>query len=200
MPSQTFLQLKSPKKEKIEKILLDVFCKQPVSLVKVSEIVEAMAMSRGAFYKYFTDLEDAYHYIVKKYSGVVHGDILQAISQNEHDFFQGIKHYLAWCGQLDQTSEEWKILKLLTQSNELSGGKRVKLSADSPMLTQWTTLLKNNQFQMSTTEEALSFLYFVMALVMDSIKDLIVNDWSADELVQDFHYKASWLSNGLHTK
>ncbi|MGM0125668.1 hypothetical protein IGI37_003067 [Enterococcus sp. AZ194] len=197
MPSQTFLQLKSPKKEKIEAVLLNIFYQTPISQVKVSEIVEATGMSRGAFYKYFDDLEDAYTYVVKKYSGILHGDILESINKNKSDFFSGIEEYLDWCGRLDHASEEWKILKLLTQSNELSGVKRAKISSDSPMITQWTDLLGNNQFQINDTKEAVSFLYFVMALVMDSVKDLIANDWTAEELVQDFHYKTEWLLKGL---
>ena len=49
-------------------ILLENFYNCHVSQVKVSEIVEAMQMSRGAFYKYFQDLEDAYTYLIHKCS------------------------------------------------------------------------------------------------------------------------------------
>ena len=34
-------------------------------------------MSRGSFYKYFEDLEDAYQYIIKKNSAIIHQDILR---------------------------------------------------------------------------------------------------------------------------
>lgn len=37
----------------MDTVLLDIFYNQPVSQVKVSQIVEETEISRGAFYKYF---------------------------------------------------------------------------------------------------------------------------------------------------
>ncbi len=68
MPKETFLNLSQKKKQHIEQILLEKFYNRHISQVKVSEIVEAMQMSRGAFYKYFQDLEDAYSYLIHKYA------------------------------------------------------------------------------------------------------------------------------------
>lgn len=53
MPKETFFNISKEKQQWILEILLDTFYDQHISQVKVSEIVEAMGMSRGAFYKYF---------------------------------------------------------------------------------------------------------------------------------------------------
>lgn len=68
------------------------------------------------------------------------------------------------------------------------------------MVQQWLDLLKINQITMDTTEEAISFLYFVMALVMNSLTDYMVNQWTAEELVEDFRYKVKWLEIGIKSK
>ena len=68
------------------------------------------------------------------------------------------------------------------------------------MVQQWLDLLKINQITMDTTEEAISFLYFVMALVMNSLTDYMVNQWTAEELVEDFRYKVKWLEIGVKSK
>lgn len=66
MPKDTFINLPIERQSRIETILLDIFSEKHLSRVNVSEIVEKMQMSRGSFYKYFEDLEDAYQYIIKK--------------------------------------------------------------------------------------------------------------------------------------
>lgn len=96
MPKETFFNLSNAKKQRIDDLLLEIFCSQHISQVKVSEIVDKMGMSRGAFYKYFQDLEDAYLYTIKSSSHIVHQDILKFISENKQHFFLGIEKYLEW--------------------------------------------------------------------------------------------------------
>ncbi len=91
MPKSTFLNLPNEKKQRLIEILLENFSARHISQVKVADIVEDMAMSRGAFYKYFEDLEDAYTYTIQYYSIQIHRDILKYISQNKQDFFKELK-------------------------------------------------------------------------------------------------------------
>ena len=111
MPKSTFLNLPNEKKQRLIEILLENFSARHISQVKVADIVEDMAMSRGAFYKYFEDLEDAYTYTIQYYSIQIHRDILKYISQNKQDFFQGIENYLAWCSELEQKSSYWQAIR-----------------------------------------------------------------------------------------
>lgn len=197
MPSETFLCLKKEKKEMITAILLDEFYAQHVSQVKVAAIVCKAKISRGAFYKYFHNLEDAYAYTVKECSKQIHGDIFRFIAKDKNDFFAGVEGYLSWCAQCAPNDSNWKKIKLCTQSGSFSRTKRESLAADSPMLRQWLALLKENQFTITETKEAVSFLYFVMALVMDSLTDFITNDWQAAQLIEDFRYKVQWIQHGV---
>lgn len=64
MPKATFNNLPPEKKIVVRNVLLKIFSDKPISQVKVSEIVEALQMSRGIFYKYFEDLNDAYDYLI----------------------------------------------------------------------------------------------------------------------------------------
>ncbi|WP_206854115.1 TetR family transcriptional regulator [Candidatus Enterococcus mangumiae] len=200
MPKETFFNISKEKQQWILEILLDKFYDRHISQVKVSEIVEAMEMSRGAFYKYFQDLEDAYTFTVRNYSNRVHGDIIASINRNRDHFFLGIEEYLAWCGGLSKDSPYWRSIKLLTRASDLGSSKRLPTNHDSSMVQQWLDLLKINQISMDTTEEAISFLYFVMALVMNSLTDYMVNQWTAEELIEDFRYKVKWLEIGIKSK
>lgn len=197
MPSETFFHLKEEKRRKIDTVLLNEFYQQHVSQVKVAAIVEKSGISRGAFYKYFHDLEDAYAYVVKEYSDSVHADILLFINKNKNDFFYGIEQYLLWCSHFTSEDSNWKKLKLCTQSNLLSRTKRDPISSSAPMFTQWIKLLEYNQFNIVDSDEAISFLHFIMALVMDAITDFISNEWSSEELIADFRYRSRWIQQGI---
>ncbi|WP_368024275.1 TetR/AcrR family transcriptional regulator [Enterococcus sp. C57] len=200
MPKSTFLNLPNEKKQRLIEILLENFSARHISQVKVADIVEDMAMSRGAFYKYFEDLEDAYTYTIQYYSIQIHRDILKYISQNKQDFFQGIENYLAWCSELEQKSSYWQAIRFLTRSDDFTNHQRTKPSAGSGRLKEWFKLLKANGFYITSEEEAISFLYFVMDLVINSLTDYIANDWTTDELLQDYRYKVKWLQRGLKTE
>lgn len=200
MPKSTFLNLPNEKKQRLIEILLENFSARHISQVKVADIVEDMAMSRGAFYKYFEDLEDAYTYTIQYYSIQIHRDILKYISQNKQDFFQGIENYLAWCSELEQKSSYWQAISFLTRSDDFTNHQRTKPSAESGRLKEWFKLLKANGFHITSEEEAISFLYFVMGLVINSLTDYIANDWTTDELLQDYRYKVKWLQRGLNTE
>lgn len=197
MPKDTFLNLSAPKKEKIDMILLDTFYNQSVSQVKVSHIVEQMEMSRGAFYKYFVDLEDAYDYIVKQQSILIHQDIIDYIAQHKNNFFHGIEQYLVFCSHLETDSAYWKGLLLLTRADYQRTMKRLDLDDSSHMLKEWIKLLENNEFTIHETQEAVSFLYFIMEIVMNSLTDFIINDWTPEELILDYHYKIKWITKGI---
>ncbi|EOS7779691.1 TetR/AcrR family transcriptional regulator [Enterococcus hirae] len=200
MPKSTFLNLPNEKKQRLIEILLENFSARHISQVKVADIVEDMAMSRGAFYKYFEDLEDAYTYTIQYCSIQIHRDILKYISQNKQDFFQGIENYLAWCSELEQKSSYWQAIRFLTRSDDFTNHQRTKPSAESGRLKEWFKLLKANGFHITSEEEAISFLYFVMDLVINSLTDYIANDWTTDELLQDYRYKVKWLQKGLKTE
>ena len=44
------------------------------------------------------------------------------------------------------------------------------------------------------------FLYFIEHLVITSLQDFIVNNWSKDELMKDFSYKKHWVIHGIKNK
>lgn len=193
MPKKTFLNLPNKRQSEIRELLLTIFYEKPVSQVKVSEIVSALQMSRGIFYKYFEDLNDAYDYLIHFYAGQIHGEIIDYMTQQEDDFFQGIETFLLLYVGLDQDSSRYRQLVLLAQNSYLFS---YRPEADHGMAA-WEELLAKNQFDMPTLDEQISFLYFSMKLVIDSLTDMLANDWGKEELLKDFHFKAHWLLEGI---
>ena len=200
MPKATFINLKEEKSMRVYEVLIDIFHEKHVSQVTVSEIVKSLDMSRGAFYKYFDDIYDAYYTTAKKCSNDVHIKIMQYIEKNQDQFLSGLKDYLSWCADLDPSSMDWKSIQLLTLSNAnvyANRSKNLEEDLDSKMVTQWMHLLNKNDLSFPSKEEALYFLYFVERLVITSLQDFVVNRWSKAELLRDFSYKEKWLLHGI---
>ena len=193
MPKKTFLNLPETRQAEIRDILLTIFYKKPVSQVKVSEIVAALQMSRGIFYKYFENLNDAYDYLIHYYAGQIHGEIIDYMTRQEGDFFQGIEAFLLLYIDLDQQSTRYRQLVLLAQNSYLFS-YRPKTDHG---VAAWKELLEKNNFVMSTNEEQISFLYFSMKLVIDSLTDMLANHWGEKELLTDFRFKTHWMLEGI---
>lgn len=63
MTSTTFNNLPEEKKQLIRQALLTEFSQHDLADAQVARIVKSAGIARGAFYKYFADLTDAYRYI-----------------------------------------------------------------------------------------------------------------------------------------
>jgi AcrR family transcriptional regulator len=193
MPKATFNHLPPEKKVFVRNVLLQVFSAKPLSQVKVSEIVDVLQMSRGIFYKYFEDLNDAYNYLIHDSANRIHGRILRKIGEHQQDFFKGLELFLVEALAYEKESDEFKELKLLTRNSYLFSYR-----SDSPHgIAVWQTILQKNEFQINSQAEAYSFLYFSMKLVIDSLTDAYANQWSTEEMLTDFAFKVKWLKQGI---
>lgn len=63
MPSSTFTNLPDEKRQRIEAALLNEFSNHTLATAQVARIVKDAQIARGAFYKYFDNLTDAYSYM-----------------------------------------------------------------------------------------------------------------------------------------
>lgn len=156
-----------------------------------------MKMSRGAFYKYFDDLEDAHTYIVKKYSAIIHHDLLKYVQQADLDFFVGIRYYFTWCIKLEKETNYWKGLVLLTRTNHQRTMRHNHLATPSPHSQKWHEILKRNHYQVHSEEEANHLFFFLSEMVIDSLASWIVNEWTTEAFLTDFDYRVKWLTQGL---
>lgn len=65
MPSSTFNNLPKEKRQRVNKALVQEFSQHSLATAQVARVVNSAHIARGTFYKYFTDLIDAYKWILK---------------------------------------------------------------------------------------------------------------------------------------
>ncbi|WP_204120507.1 MULTISPECIES: TetR/AcrR family transcriptional regulator [Levilactobacillus] len=75
MPSTTFKNLNAKKQARVMAALLTEFSNHSLADAQVARIVTAAGIARGAFYKYFDDLTDAYQTVYHEALAAVHRDV-----------------------------------------------------------------------------------------------------------------------------
>ncbi len=95
MPSRTFQNLNDEKKHRITAALLTEFSQHNLPDAEVARIIKRAEISRGAFYKYFVDLEDAYQYLFVVVMARVHAPITaQAGDLTAADYYQMVTGFV----------------------------------------------------------------------------------------------------------
>lgn len=72
MPTTTFENLSAEKRARVTAALLQEFSQHSLAEAQVARIVAAAGIARGAFYKYFADLTDAYRYLYQSLMTNIH--------------------------------------------------------------------------------------------------------------------------------
>lgn len=89
------------------------------------------------------------------------------------------------------------MLSFLTKSNHLLLWKLRKAPAETMIFATWFDILAKSRLWIEDEAEVISFLYFIMAMIIQSWNDYIANDWDGEQMLVDFDYKAKWLRKGL---
>lgn len=189
MPSDTFFNLNHSKQDKIDDILLNIFANHNIANVSVSQIVTEMKMSRGAFYKYFTDLLDAYQYISQKAMLAIHDSILAQIMDNDNNLFVGLKAFIINFSSLNHEDVLYKYFSLLR--NVQSDGS-INMPKNINM-RQWMIILEKSNVKFESHEEQMSYLVFIMSNLINLLKNAINKNWDEEKLLQQYEYFRSWL-------
>ena len=88
MPTKTFYNLPSHKREKlISAIHAELAC-TPVSALSINKIVHAAEIPRGSFYQYFENKDDMLRYLLSDYRVLLFDHANESLRHNDGDLFQ----------------------------------------------------------------------------------------------------------------
>lgn len=96
MPSATFDHLNSEKKDRVLAALLTEFSDHSLADAQVARIVTTAGIARGAFYKYFDDLTDAYQTLYRQALTTIHqGFALVSTAEfNPEPYYQAVVSFV----------------------------------------------------------------------------------------------------------
>lgn len=148
MVKATFINLPEEKKKRITSALLNEFSHHALTDSQVARIVKDASIARGAFYKYFDDLTDAYQYLYKQAIQEIHFN-MKPQDKFDPDFF-----YDRVCKFIDTTqhSKYEPMMKLHMLQNESALPGSIKTNSQqllkmSPEM--WSAMVLSHEVIMS---------------------------------------------------
>lgn len=95
MVKQTFLNLPEEKKERVTEALLHEFSNHALMEAQVARVVKDANIARGAFYKYFDDLTDAYLYLYQKAIKEIHINMTPSADFDPDFFYERVVKFIS---------------------------------------------------------------------------------------------------------
>ena len=142
MVSTTFKNLSAEKQRTIRQALLKEFSEQPLASAQVAPIVKTAGIARGAFYKYFDDLTDAYKYLYGVAMQDIHSDIENELGEtfDPQFYLNQVTNFVKGA----QNSEYFGLIKMHLMKNE----SLVSQGSVNPATVsgrQWATMILSHE-------------------------------------------------------
>lgn len=143
MVSSTFKNLPAEKQARIRQALLTEFSQYPLAEAQVARIVKDANIARGAFYKYFEDLTDAYNYEFGIAMIEIHREMpKQPTAENIDLYVDSIRRFIT---EADEKGFR-ELVKLHYQYNEgFLGSRPTVIAEDSAGSKQWAMTVLYHQ-------------------------------------------------------
>lgn len=173
MPTERFFRLPDQKKQIIRNAVIKEFSRVPYEKASINRIVRDADISRGSFYTYFSDKQDALDYIFVEVRNQIKDLINQTLAENDGDYFDTWEQLLE--AGLDMVADE-QLLRLAknTFANTLGSDgiwslnrfRRETLNSD---ILEIMTKIKPEQLKVKQTGE---FICLSNLLLLNLIKTL----------------------------
>lgn len=144
MVTSTFLNLNPEKQAKIQEALLTEFSTHPLAEAQVAPIVKKAGIARGAFYKYFDDLTDAYRYIYGVAMKDIHTRIDQEVATqtfNPKVYVQQVSSFVDGV----MSSHYRQLIEMHLTRNESLVGNNDDSQADRLSSREWAAMILSHE-------------------------------------------------------
>ena len=153
MPSSTFYNLTEAKQHNMKDALLHEFSHHSLADAQVARIIQDAAVARGTFYKYFSDIMDAYQWLLK--------DVMSELQLHPPKLMQGCgtsQEYQKMVHQLIERIQQSDYVSFLQMYYEENEG----IIAAHNLNDRLTTALTSQQWG-------------IMVLCHEAIKESVIN-------------------------
>ena len=187
---ETFIKLNPEKKTRIEDAILNEFKEHPLNKASVKNIIEKAQIPRGSFYQYFDDIEEAYFYILNKYTKDTHLIFIEIMKEGK-SFQEVLKEYGRAIA--DEVFDENKIslykYRFLFWNDSLERGYRDfslrENSSDIKMVVP-SEMLEDKEKGM-----------FIKAIVHDLIRRAFNEQWNKEKFIEIYSIHCAWIMGGI---
>lgn len=201
MPKATFFNLPEKKRQSLIKALEKEFSRVPLYEASIANIVKTANISRGSFYQYFEDKEDAYYYILREQANSKNKQFLQQLENHHGDLFEAI------------TAFYYELLLELPDEEEHNFFRNALLNVTHQIETMFNNIIVKNvhgegvevisqrvdkdMLNIESDKELLHVIQIISAVAFRNFVEKFTRELSDDEAIENFKLDMKLLKKGL---
>lgn len=201
MPKATFFNLPEKKRQSLIKALEIEFSRVPLYEASIANIVKTANISRGSFYQYFEDKEDAYFYILREQANSKNKQFLQQLENHQGDLFEAI------------TAFYYELLLELPDEEEHNFFRNALLNVTHQIETMFNNIIVRNvhgegvevisqrvdkdMLNIESDKELLHVIQIISAVAFRNFVEKFTRELSDDEAIENFKLDMKLLKKGL---
>lgn len=187
MPKEVFFRLKKEKQDLIIQALIDEFEQKTLHEATVKSIIERLNISRGSFYQYFFDLEEAYFFILDKKFNFVHISFLKLYDKYNKDLKKTLLEYKDFLVTEIYKPENYNFFKnrYLSWSFQLEYDFK-KYKEKNNSCIEFEKMYNNKQFAI------------IKVLMHMIIKNIFLYKWPKETFIKEYEQLVKFIMEGIN--
>jgi AcrR family transcriptional regulator len=204
MPKATFFNLPEKKRQSLIKAMETEFSRVPVYEASIANIVKTAEISRGSFYQYFEDKEDAYYYILKEQASRRNKQFIMQLEKHQGDLFEAITaFYYDLLVELPDDKEYnffRNALLNVTHQIETIFNEIIENNLRKNGIEEITKLINKDILNIESEHELSHVIHIISAVAFRNFVEKFTKELNDDEAIERFKAEMKLLKKGLARK
>lgn len=201
MPKATFFNLPEEKRQLLIKALETEFSRVPVFEASIANIVKMANISRGSFYQYFEDKEDAYFYVLQEQANKRNNEFLKQLEKQEGNLFDAITaFYYDLLVELPD-EEEYNFFRnaLLNVTHQIETifNNIIVSNIEQEGIVEITRRINMDILNVESEKELKHVIQIISAVAFRNFVEKFTKELSDEEAIENFKIDMKLLKKGL---
>lgn len=201
MPKATFFNLPEKKRHSLIKAAEMEFSRVPVFEASIANIVKTAEISRGSFYQYFEDKEDAYYYILHEQVKRRNREFMFHLEEYGGNLFDAITAYYYQILIDLPDDEEHNLFRNallnVTHQVETIFNESIEGHIKKEGLHEIAELINKDLLNIETDKELTHVVQIISAIAFRNFVEKFTKELTDEEAISNFKIEMNLLKKGL---
>lgn len=201
MPKATFFNLPEKKRHSLIKAAEMEFSRVPVFEASIANIVKTAEISRGSFYQYFEDKEDAYYYILHEQVKRRNREFMFHLEEYGGNLFDAITAYYYQILIDLPDNEEHNLFRnaLLNVTHQIETifNESIEGHIKQKGIHEIAELINKDLLNIETDKELTHVVQIISAIAFRNFVEKFTKELTDEEAISNFKIEMNLLKKGL---
>ncbi|SFG21903.1 transcriptional regulator, TetR family [Halobacillus alkaliphilus] len=201
MPKKTFFNLPEDKKQSLVEACRIEFSRVPLHEASISNMIKVCGISRGSFYQYFEDKEDAFYYLLKEKSKQRQETFILFLKETDGNIYEAVTKLFEVVMEEFEEEENRNFFKhvFLNMNHKIQNTFTNGETEDKFLqyLDDIKVHLDQSQFNTENDEEFYHAIHLIRMLMFNNIVRHFAKGLTKEEAMKNFTLELNLLKRGI---